>query len=140
MAYTGKQESQSLKVASAMGAYLPVFMPIASSVDETVVPANSVTQDVVGLTRATVGTYGVPAAIVVGGIAKAVAAASLGAGARVGIASTNGALGPVTPSGLSTALGSALGAAGARFQVGRALHAAAAGAFFSVLLDPAEII
>jgi hypothetical protein len=140
MAYTGDQITRSFKFASAIGAYRPVFMPLASSRDETVVPADSNTQDVIGLTRATVGTYGEAAAVVVGGVAKAIAAASLGAGVRVAIASTNGALGPLTPSGLSTALGSALGAAGARFVVGRSLHAAAAGAVFSVLLDPGQII
>ena len=140
MAYTGDQLTHSFRFASAMGAYLPVFAPIASSRDEVVVPAASLNHDIIGITRATVGTYNEAAAVVVGGVAKAIAAASLGAGARVAIGSTNGRLIPITPSGISTALGSALGAAGARFVVGRALHAAADGGIFSVLVAPEQVI
>lgn len=140
MPYTGDQDALSLKVASAMGAYLPVFMPLASPLRETVVPAASVNQDVIGLTRATVGTYGKAEPIVVRGIAEGLAAASIGAGALVGIASTNGALGPIVPSGLSTALGSALGAQTLRYVVGRSLHNVAAGETFSLFLNPSEVI
>lgn len=140
MAYTGDQITVSAKLASAVGAYLPVFAPVGSSRDETVVPAGSQNHEVIGLTRATVGTYGEAAPIVVFGIAKAYAAASIGAGALVGVGSTNGRLIPIVPSGLSTALGSALGAAGLRFAVGRALHAVAADGIFSVLVDPRQVI
>ena len=140
MAYSGEQITISAKLASAVGAYLPVFAPVGSSRDEVVVPAGSVNHEVIGLTRATVGTYNEAAPIVVFGIAKAYAAASIGAGALVGVGSTNGRLIPVIPAGLSTALGSALGAAGLKFAVGRSLHAVAADGAFSVLVDPRQII
>lgn len=56
---------------------------------------------------------------------KVTAAASLGAGADVGIASTNGALGPV-----SGASGSTI------WRVGRSVSAAAAGETFSLYIRP----
>jgi len=140
MAYHGDRVTHSFKFASAMGAYLPVFMPLASSRDEVVVSAGTYGIDAVGITLATVGTYNEAAPVVVGGVAKVQAAASLGAGVRVAIGSTNGRMIPLTPSGLSTALGSAIGAAGLRFSIGRSLHAAADGNFFSVLLNPEQII
>lgn len=140
MAYTGDQVTHSFKFASAMGAFLPVRpLPPGSSLDETVIPAASINDQVIGLTRGTVGTYGLADAVVVGGVAKAVAAASLGAGAYVGIASTNGALGPVGPSGLPAHVGSG-GAIEPKFKVGVSLHDAAAGGTFSVLVDPDQII
>lgn len=128
------------QAASAVGAWVPVFQPLASSRDEYVVPAATNSQDIIGLTIATAATYNDPVAVVTRGRAKAIAAASVGAGARVGIASANGALGPLTPSGVSTALGSALGGAGVRFQVGRSLKAYASGDVMTVLLDPAQIV
>lgn len=61
-------------------------------------------------------------------VAKAVAAASLGGGAPLGVASTNGALGPIA------------GASGvARFQVGISEHAAAAGEVVSVFVNPRQL-
>lgn len=140
MAYTGDQQTLSLVFASAMGQYLPVFMNLASSRDRVAVPAGTIADDVIGLTRATVGTYGLAETVVVGGFAKAIAAASLGAGARVAVGSTNGKLIPITPSGIGTGLGSALGAADIRYMIGRSLEAAAAGAIFTVLLDPGQVV
>ena len=140
MAYKNPGLTLPMTAASAIGAHLPVFMNIASSRDEVVVLAVANTSDVIGMTQATVASAGYEVGVVVSGVAKAIAAASLGAGVRVAVASTNGALGPLQPSGIATALGSALGAAGARFVVGRSLTAAAAGDIFSILLDPCEII
>jgi hypothetical protein len=63
-----------------------------------------------------------------GDVVEAIAGASLGAGADIGIASTNGALGPVA------------GASGtARYRVGRSLESAAAGERFSVLVKPGQL-
>jgi hypothetical protein len=63
-----------------------------------------------------------------GAIVKAVAAASLGAAADVGVASTNGAIGPVS------------GASGiTRWRVGKSAEAAAAGETFSVYVSPHQL-
>lgn len=60
-----------------------------------------------------------------GAVVEAIAAASLGAGADIAIASTNGAVGP------------AAAASGvAKFRVGRSLEAAAAGEKFSLYVKP----
>ncbi len=124
------------KAASAIGAFMPVFQPIASSRDDTVVLAASHNNDVLGLTIATVATYGDPVAVVVTGVAKGVAGASLGAGARVAVGSTNGVLAPLLASGAAS--GGA--AVNARYIVGRAMQAAAAGDIFPVLLGGEQII
>jgi hypothetical protein len=61
-------------------------------------------------------------------IVKAVAVASLGAGAEIGVASTNGGLGPVT------------GASGTvKWRVGKSLTAAAAGETFSLSIKPRQL-
>lgn len=125
---------------SAVGQGVAVKMPIASSRNEVVIPAAAVTDDLVGLTIATQATYGYEVAVLVSGVGKARAAASVGAGAKVGVASTNGALGPVLASGTLASFGASAGLQPARYVVGRALTAAAAGEYFAVLLDPAEIV
>lgn len=141
MAHFSDQDVWPVTAASAIGAYLPVRgLGGASSVDERVIGAASVNEEVVGFTIATVATGGDPAQVAFRGKVKAIALASLGAWANVGVASTNGKLGPIAVGGLSTALGSALGAAGLRFQVGIALEAAAAGDVFTVLLRPCEVV
>jgi hypothetical protein len=104
-------------------------MPVASPLSETVVPAPSAgfNAAVAGLTIASVASPGDEVAVVFTGIAKARAAASLGAGAKVGAASLNGALGPI-----------ALGSPGLHF-VGFARTSAAAGEYFAVQIDPGQI-
>lgn len=139
MAYYGERIITTCKVASIVGAFMPVFSPIASSRDDFVVPVASTNEDVLGLTTATGASVGNSLAVVIGGEAKAIAGASLGAGCRVGLASTNGALGPIGASGLPAHVGSG-GAIEPKFQVGRAKRAAAAGATFTVLVDPQQIL
>lgn len=139
MAYKTEQHTITFKVASLIGAHLPVFQPLASSRDDVVVPAASQNQPALGLTIATGASVGNTVAVAYAGEAKAIAAASLGAGAWVGIASTNGALGPIGPSGLPVHVGSA-GAVEPKFMIGRAKRAAAAGAIFTVILDPRQIL
>jgi hypothetical protein len=90
------------------------------------------------MTIASVATYGYEVAVVVDGIVKGVAAASIGAGARVGVGSTNGALGVVGPSGVGGA--SLAAAAPLKFSIGRALKNAAPGDFFPVLIQPEQIV
>lgn len=66
--------------------------------------------------------------MVPGDVVKAVAAASLGHGTDVGIASTNGALGPV-----------AAASGVVRWRVGRSVSAAAAGETFSLYISPRQL-
>ena len=127
--------------ASAINQFVPVtLLGAASSIDDNVIRAGSVNQFPIGFTIATVPSAGNPVSVLLGGIAKAIAAASLGNGAQVAVGSTNGRLIPLLASGLSTAIGSALGAAGLRFSVGFALEDAADGAEFKVLLNPIQIV
>lgn len=63
-----------------------------------------------------------------GAVVQAVAAASLGAGAELGIASSNGALGPVS------------GASGvSKYRVGKSFEAAAAGEKFALYVKPKQL-
>lgn len=123
--------------ASAIGAFRPVFQPIASSRDEVVVPAGTTNQDLLGLSIATVASALNDIAVVVAGVAKAVAGASLGAGARLTVGSDNGILVPIQASGVGSG---APAAVGPKYQIGKAVHAAAAGDTFSVLLQPEQIV
>jgi hypothetical protein len=112
--------------ASAVGAHLAV-QHSASSPDQVVLSTVN-TGHPVGLTVATAATAGNPVAVYAQGVVKAVCAASVGNGAEVGVASTNGALGPVSAaSGVR------------RFAVGISQGPAAAGETFSVLLRIREL-
>jgi hypothetical protein len=82
----------------------------------------------VGITVATVAASRAGAIHSHGNVCKAVAAASLGLGAEVGVASTNGNLGPIS------------GASGVtKWAAGQALSAAAAGETFSFLVSPRQV-
>lgn len=88
------------------------------------------TEDAFGITAATGATAGGIVAVHWGGGNEviALAGASLGAGADVGVASTNGTLGPVAA------------ASGVRkYTLGKSTSAAAAGAYFTVQLRPREL-
>lgn len=122
---------------SAIGQGVVAVMPLASGgAGETVIPAPSggFAGKVVGITQATQPSAGYEVAIVMSGVAKARAAASLGAGAWVGAASTNGALGPVLPSAGAQASSGVI-----RQVVGYAKEAAAAGEYFACVIEPALI-
>ena len=90
-----------------------------------------------GLTYATSASAGVPIAVIWSGVAKAIAAASLGAGCFVAVASPNGRLGPVAAVGVAS--GVTDGTLVPRYVVGRAMENAAAGATFAVALDVHEL-
>lgn len=124
--------------ASALAQYVAVAKDF--TVDGQVITAGSVGQDVAGVNQASVPSYGLAANVVIEGYSKIIMAASTGAGARVAVASTNGAVGPITGSGLATALGSALGAAGARYSIGVLQEARAAGEIGTILVDPRQVI
>jgi hypothetical protein len=127
--------------ASAISQYVPVTgVPPGSALSETVYRAGSLNDYPIGFTTATGASPGDPISIQVDQVVKGIAGASLGAFALVGVGCVNGILIPVLPSGLSTALGSAIGANGLRFSVGVALKNAAAGDYFPVLIRPTEVI
>jgi hypothetical protein len=119
---------QGLKAASAINPRTPV--KLAGSNALFVLPAASGNDRPFGVTgNATAGASGLnsnDAAVVYerGNVVKAVAAASVGVGAAVFVASTNGALGPnpITAS--------------AHWEVGISETPAAAGEIFSVYVDP----
>ena len=119
----------SFQVASAVSAKKAVGLS-ASQVGY-VVPVIANTVEPIGVTISAASAVGDPVAVyhgAAGNVVKAVAAASLGHGADVGIASNNGDLGPV-----------AAASGAARFRVGKSLQAAAAGETFSVYVDPARL-
>jgi len=134
-----------LKAASAMAQWVPVGPAAAGSqLSETVIPLADTTVLPLGINTATIPTYGGAAAVAIKGQqAYGIAAASLGMGAQVAIASTNGALGPVVASGIpaiASGVPAAVAAVAARFAVGRALKNAATGDYFPILVDPAQVI
>ncbi len=93
-----------------------------------VVPVATSNGEPLGVALAT-GLQGKPVTIELNGsIVKVVAGGSIGAGADVGVASTNGSLGPV-----SGASGSVV------FTVGKAMSAAAAGESFSLYVRPRQL-
>lgn len=97
--------------------------------DRKVLPLATNSQEPLGAVHATALTGEGLAVHETKSIVKAVAAASLGAGADLMVASTNGALGPA-----------AAGASGVvRWRVGVSQEAAAAGETFSVYVNPRQI-
>ncbi len=127
-------ETLELKAASAIAQWVPaMFLPGGSALDLTVHRAGSLNDIAVGMTIATVASPGEPVELVVSGQAKAIAGASLGAGALVGVGSTNGVLIPQTPSVLATAMA-------LRTIVGRALANAVAGDVFTIQVKPEQIV
>jgi hypothetical protein len=117
--------------ASDLAQYVPVKQ-IAS--DNVFGLAATTTDDIIGVSQASSATYGSPVPVAFYGISKVLCGASIGAGARVGIASTNGAVGPIIPTGAA--------ASGAirTYVLGRSLKAAAPGDYLEVVLDPTELI
>lgn len=142
MAHYDHDQVLPYKAGSAIGQGVVAVMPFASPVNETVIPQASggFAGRVVGITVATGASPGDEVSVVWTGVAKARAAASLGAGAPVGAASTNGALGPIMPSGILASFGASAGLQPNRFAVGFAKTSAAAGEFFSVVIDPHNVI
>lgn len=137
MAYTNHGERLSLKAASAIAQNVPVmFLPGGSALDLTVQRAGSINDIAVGMTIATVATYGDPAAVIVSGEAKGIAGASLGAGALVGVGSTNGILIPLIASNIA----SVADGSGLRFVVGRALVNAAAADVFTIQIKAEQLV
>lgn len=126
MAYkVDSQRALPKKAASQINSNVAVIHS-ASSADQVLPGANATAGVLVGLSVATAASPGDPVAVQYAGIGKAIAAASIGVGAAAGVASTNGALGPIA-SGSDN------------FQVGVSQTGAAAGEYFSVLLRVTEV-
>lgn len=136
MAHYNHENVLSLKAASAIAAWVPVqFLQGASALTETVQRNGSLNIEAVGFTIATIASPGDPVAVVDQGEVKAIAGASLGAGADLAVGSTNGILIPLAASALAT------GAIGEiRYTVGKAKYNAAAGDIFTVVVKPEQLI
>ena len=109
--------------ASALRPYQPV--KVAATGVRKVVPVSADTDEIQGFIGG--ASAGIDVGVTVYGensVVEAVAAASVGPGADVGVASTNGALGP---------------AASGSFRVGRSFEGAAAGEHFSIYVKPGKV-
>lgn len=135
MAHTQLDARPPLKAASTMGAYLPItFLLGGSSLSETVRLAATWSEIQFGLTLATVVAAGDPVQFApLGDVAKGIAGASMGAGAFVGVGSTNGVLAP-----LAAVAAGPTGAA--RYAVGITMKNAAIGDIIPVFLTPQQIV
>lgn len=125
--------------ASAIPQYAPVmFLAGGSALSETVKIVASQNDFPIGVTLATAASPGDPVTVAaIGEEVKMIANASLGAGAFVAVtATTNGGVGPITPSGVASGGASV----NLRYSVGIAMKNAAAGDYFPVLLKPDQIV
>lgn len=113
------------KAASQVNARQPVRLVNA---ERGVGPATDNTVEVFGIAGATAAPGEAVTVYDAKHVAKAVAAASVGAGANVGVASPNGALGPIA------------GASGAaRHRVGQTVQEAREGEVVSVYVNPQQL-
>ena len=135
MAWLNVVRSEDKIAASALNQYVVVTPD--TTVDNQVSVASTQNLDAIGVVyQATVPTYGYAVNVAVEGYVKVYFAASTGAGARVGVASTNGAVGPLNPSGPAPS-----GAGTARlYSIGRAVESHSAGDLGTIFLDPRQIV
>ena len=125
MAHFKHDQIAPRNAASAIRDWVPVR---ADVVKDQVVLCASNNLYPFGLTIASAASPGDSLAVVYQGVAKAVCAASVGAGAEVGVASTNGALGPI-----------AAASGFRRFVVGESTEPAQPGEIFSVQIRVREL-
>ena len=137
MAHIQEGQRIPLKAASGIAQYVPVTpLPAGSAVSETVYRAGSINDLPLGFTTATVASPGDEVSVAFSGVIKGIAGASLGAGAVVGVGSTNGVLAPFAASGGAASVNQVA----VRWGVGIALKNAAAGDVFPVLLKIDQIV
>jgi hypothetical protein len=135
MAFTQNDGRPPLVAASAIKAYAPIaFLAAASARSETVVAAASLNEFQFGVALATVASPGEPVSYWRhGDVAKCIAGASMGAGARVAVGSTNSVIG--------LAAEVAAGPTGPpKFALGVLLKNAAAGDFVPVFLTTSQVV
>lgn len=105
------------------------------TVNDQVIVAGANSDDVIGVSQASVPTYGMALGVQVDKVAKVLVAASVGAGARVSVASTNGGIGPVAaPASSGVPVGTPV------YSLGVIQEARAAGEYGSVFIDPRQIV
>jgi hypothetical protein len=137
MAHKIESFNLPMRAASVIGQYVPVrFTGDAqtvpgSALSESVVRAGSSNEDVLGMTLASVAA-GQEVAVAWFGVSKGIAGASLGAGARLIVGSTNGILIPLI------ATGAAASGPNRTYVVGRSLRNAAAADIFAFVVDPEQ--
>ena len=137
MAFNNVIYEESKIAASAIAQYVVVTPD--TTTDNQCFVAGGNTVDAIGVTTATVPTYGYEVPIAVQGWVKCRVAASLGAGARVSVASANGAIGPLAAVGFVGQPSLPIASQIPKYGIGRALNAAAAGDFTTIYLNPREV-
>ncbi len=123
-----------LIAASVISAKVPVTMVGGAS--QTIVRTGSINELSIGFAVKAVASPGNTAEVLVTGIIDAVAAASLGAGARVAVGSTNGRLIPLAASGGPASAN----LVAVRYTVGVALENAADAGSFKCLINPSQVV
>lgn len=120
--------------ASAIGQY--VVVTADTTTDNQVFVAGSANVDGIGVSQASVPTYGLAIGVQVEKVSKILVVASVGAGARVSVASANGGIGPaVYPAAAPS------GAAAAKsYSIGVIQEARLPGEYGSVFIDPRELV
>lgn len=139
MAFTEDRFTLGFKAASAM---VPKTIVTLDSVANQVLPLTNASQRPYGAIAATGGTPGAGLAVYESpSIVKAIAAASLGYGGEVGLASIGlASAAQMNLPATTTLLGPISGASGvAKWAVGVAMSPAGAGEVFSVKLEPREV-
>jgi hypothetical protein len=116
------------KAASAVGALVAVSHDTGDT-QRQVLPVSTVNVEPFGVTLATAVNAGDAVTVLErGNVVKVTAIASLGAGADIGVASSNGALGLV-----------AAASGVVKWAVGKSMSAAAAGEVFSLYVNPRQL-
>lgn len=113
--------------ATHLGERVPVKL-VEGATARIVAPVASLNEETIGFTQTSASSGFAVEVQAVGNIVKAVAAASVGAGADVALGSPNGALGPV-----------AAASGVVKYKSGVSLSDAAAGEVFSVFVNPRQL-
>jgi len=128
--------TESFKAASVIN--FGAAVQLNSAVAFSVVPASAASNGLsiaYGIAKATAASVGVNVPVQTGGWSKAIAGASLGIGAYVGVGVGTSYLVPIGASGVAAASGNI------KYAVGISLEAAAAGSLFTVRLgSPVEVV
>lgn len=132
--------TETFKNSSVINQFAAVVLDTAGTF--AVLPASSASAGVarvIGLAKASMASVGISADIQTGGWGKALAAASLGIGAYVGVGIGTTSLVPIAASGVASAVGAA-GIQYPQFAVGQALENASAGTIFTVKIAPRQVV
>jgi hypothetical protein len=132
MAFENSNFSKTYRAASAIAQYQAVAMlgavTAASALDETVVPAAAAANPILGVSRASAAVGDAVTVDLAPGYVKMLCAASLGAGAFVGITGATWSVAPVAAASIGVK------------SIGQAEQNAAAGDVFTVRLNPSAFL